>query len=126
MSFMKRGVKDFKDFQSIIVVRSLYKLLTKVLANGLESVTGKVISTPQNTFVEGRPILDPSFIAVEPRYSTRRFAFRRTWKHDCHLEGLQPCKLEVSIDSASYDGLWREVKNMGGFVHLNCKLFNNG
>ncbi|RVW68827.1 LINE-1 retrotransposable element ORF2 protein [Vitis vinifera] len=41
----------------------LYKLLAKVLANRLKKVVGKVVSSTQNAFVEGRQILDAALIA---------------------------------------------------------------
>ena len=50
----KGGVEDLKDFKPISLVGSLYKLLAKVLANRIKKVMGKVISEPQNAFVEGR------------------------------------------------------------------------
>ena len=61
----KGGVKDLKDFRPISLVESLYKLLAKVLANRIKKVMGKVISEPQNAFVEGRQILDAILIANE-------------------------------------------------------------
>ena len=61
----KKGVDDLKDFRPISLVGCLYKLLTKVLANRLKKVMGKVISKFQNAFVEERQIIDVVLIANE-------------------------------------------------------------
>ena len=61
----KGGAEDLKDFRPISLVGSLYKLLAKVLTNRIKKVMGKVISKPQNAFVEGRQILDAVLIANE-------------------------------------------------------------
>ena len=57
----KRGAEDLKDFSLISLMGSLYKLLTKVLANRLKKVVDKVITESQNAFVEGRQIFKYSF-----------------------------------------------------------------
>ncbi|RVW30550.1 hypothetical protein CK203_097801 [Vitis vinifera] len=59
------GVEDLRDFRCISLVGGLYKLLAKVLANRLKKVVGKVVSSSQNVFVEGRQILDAVLIANE-------------------------------------------------------------
>ena len=61
----KGGVEDLSDFRPISLVGSLYKLLAKVLANRLKKVVGKVVSTYQNAFIEGRQIIDASLIVNE-------------------------------------------------------------
>ena len=43
----------------------LYKILTKVLANRIKRVMGKIISQSQSTFVKGRQILYAVLIANE-------------------------------------------------------------
>ena len=61
----KAGAKDLRDFIPISLVGGLYKLLAKMLANRFKKVVGKVVSSTQNAFVEGRQILDTAIIANE-------------------------------------------------------------
>ena len=49
-----RTVVDLKDLRPISLVGSLYKILSKVLANRIKRVMSLVISQSQNAFVEGR------------------------------------------------------------------------
>ena len=53
------------DFRPISLVGCLYKILSKVLANRLRMVIGKVISDTQSAFVKERQILDGILIANE-------------------------------------------------------------
>ncbi|RVW15964.1 putative ribonuclease H protein [Vitis vinifera] len=62
---VEAGEEDLRDFRPISLVGGLYKLLAKVLANRLKKVMGKVVSSAQNAFVEGRQILDAALIANE-------------------------------------------------------------
>lgn len=61
----KGGVEYLRDFRPISLLGGLHKLLTKVLANRLKKVVGKVVSLSQNALVEGRQILDAMLIANE-------------------------------------------------------------
>jgi hypothetical protein len=53
------------DFQLISFVGCLYKILSKVLANRLRQVVGKVVSETRTTFVKGRQLMDDILIANE-------------------------------------------------------------
>ena len=53
------------DFRPISMVRSLYKVLSKVLTNRLRRVMSSVISSTQSTFIHGRQILDGILIVNE-------------------------------------------------------------
>jgi len=53
------------DFRPIALVGSLYKILSKVLANRLRMVIGRVISETQTAFVKDIQILDGILIANE-------------------------------------------------------------
>jgi len=53
------------DFRPISLVSSVYKILSKVLANRLRLVVGNVVSDSQSAFIKGRQILDEILIANE-------------------------------------------------------------
>ncbi|GAU16594.1 hypothetical protein TSUD_233460 [Trifolium subterraneum] len=53
------------DFRPIALLSSDYKVLSKVLANRLQSVVGGVVSQTQSAFIKGRQILDGILIANE-------------------------------------------------------------
>ncbi|KAL6323907.1 hypothetical protein AAG906_005904 [Vitis piasezkii] len=100
----KGGAEDLKDFRPISLVGSLYKLLAKVLANRIKKVMGKVISEPQNAFVEGRQILDAVLIANEVVDSRLK-----------SNQGGVMCKLDIekAYDHVGWKFLLAVLKQMG-------------
>ena len=75
-------VEDLKDLRPISLVGSLYKILSKVLANIIKRVMGLIISQSQNALVEGRQILDAALIeneAVDSVLRRKRKGFYVSW-----------------------------------------------
>ena len=61
----KASPQQFSDFRPISLIGCMYKVLTKVLANGLNSVMGNVVAQCQPDYVKGRQVLDGMAIAIE-------------------------------------------------------------
>jgi hypothetical protein len=61
----KRDALNIRDFRPISLVGSMYKLLSKVLANRIRLVMESLISSSQNAFVGGHQTLDSVLIANE-------------------------------------------------------------
>ncbi|GJV04923.1 RNA-directed DNA polymerase, eukaryota, reverse transcriptase zinc-binding domain protein [Tanacetum coccineum] len=69
--------KIVKDFRPISLIGSIYKIITKILANRLCNVLPCLISEVQSAFVSNRNILDGLFILDE--LLQRAFGFGQKW-----------------------------------------------
>ncbi|GJV19995.1 RNA-directed DNA polymerase, eukaryota, reverse transcriptase zinc-binding domain protein [Tanacetum coccineum] len=59
------GPVFIKDYRLISFIRSMYKIIGKLLANRLAKVVGDLISSEQSAFVKGRQIMDGPMILNE-------------------------------------------------------------
>ncbi|GJQ93066.1 RNA-directed DNA polymerase, eukaryota [Tanacetum coccineum] len=71
--------KMVKDFPPISLIGSMYKIITKVLANRLSLVISELVSDVQSAFISNRHILDGPFILNE-LLSWSNFGFGLKWR----------------------------------------------
>ena len=64
--------ESFNHFRPISLCNMVYKIITKVIANRMKSIMGKIISPMQSSFVPGRHIIDNIVITQEVIHSMER------------------------------------------------------
>lgn len=64
--------KYHRDFRSIALCNTTYKIISKVIANQLKRVLNVLISEEQSTFSPARSILEGIIISYEAIHSTRK------------------------------------------------------
>jgi hypothetical protein len=100
----KRNAVNIRDFRPISLIGSIYKILSKVLANRLRKVLDGLIFESQNAFVGGRQTLDSVLIANECLDSRIK----------CRTPGVV-CKLDIekAYDYVNWNCLLYLLKRMG-------------
>ncbi|GAU24019.1 hypothetical protein TSUD_328220 [Trifolium subterraneum] len=75
--------QDLFDYRPICLIGSLYKILSKILANRLKKVLGKLISSCQTAFLPQRQILDGMLVLNEVIDLAKRWL---KWMRACIFE----------------------------------------
>ncbi|XP_058216715.1 uncharacterized protein LOC131327580 [Rhododendron vialii] len=94
----------FKDFRPISKVGSIYKILSKVLANMLKESLSTIIGEAQAAFVGGKQILDGFLIANEAIHS---------WKHSVQGGLILKLDFEKAYDCVNWGFLLYMLKKAG-------------
>lgn len=66
------NLNDISDFKPIFLVRSLYKIVAKVLPRTIREVIRDIVSETQYTFIKGRQIFNRIMTANEIIYSIKK------------------------------------------------------
>lgn len=92
------------DYRPISLIGSMYKILTKVLANKMKKVLPRVVSSVQSAFLKGRNILDGVLIANE---------VVEWWKMS-HKQGvILKLDFQKAYDSVNWEFLLHMLQNFG-------------
>uniref|UniRef100_A0A0V0HSB7 Putative ovule protein n=1 Tax=Solanum chacoense TaxID=4108 RepID=A0A0V0HSB7_SOLCH len=54
----KNRAKELRDYRSISLISSIYKIISKTLAERMKKVIEKIVSKHQMAFIKGRQIID--------------------------------------------------------------------
>lgn len=117
----KCGASEANEYQPISLVNGVQKIISKVLANCLGEVVGKIIiSALQTAFVCGQQILDPIIIANEYLDNKLKFSILEIL---CKL-WRRPMIMSIGTSYYTYSrdaGLVR-IGVRGSNVYLNGKI----
>nr|GEW67470.1 RNA-directed DNA polymerase, eukaryota, reverse transcriptase zinc-binding domain protein [Tanacetum cinerariifolium] len=98
-----------KDFRPITLIGSLYKIITKILANRLMMVLGDIVNEVQYAFIANRQILDGLFILNE---------VYQWWKKQKKPTMIFKVDFEKAYDSVRWDYLDDVLKNFDDAVFM--------
>nr|GEU86184.1 RNA-directed DNA polymerase, eukaryota, reverse transcriptase zinc-binding domain protein [Tanacetum cinerariifolium] len=99
-----QGAMLVKDFRPISLIGSLYKIITKLLANRLVTVIGNLVNDDQSAFIANREILDGPFILNELIH------WGKAKKKETMIFKVD---FEKDFDSVCWDFLEDVLKNFG-------------
>lgn len=101
------NLQCIEEFRPICLVGCLYHLISKLLAANLKLMIGKLVSSTQTTFIEGRKMLDNVLVLNE----VLDYAKRKKKKKKCLVVRVE---FEKAYDCVSWSFL-RYVLNRMGF-----------
>jgi hypothetical protein len=99
------------DFRPIALVGCLYKILSKVLANRLRLIIGRVVSETQSAFVKERQILDGILIAnevVDEAQKTKRELLLFKVDFEKAYDSVDWGYLDTVMNKMAFPPLWRK------------------
>nr|GEX00459.1 RNA-directed DNA polymerase, eukaryota [Tanacetum cinerariifolium] len=120
-----QNAKTVKDFCPISLIRSLYKIIAKILANRLSSVIPDLISDVESTFISNRQILDGPFILNE-LFSWCKYKKLKAMVFKVDFEKAFDSKrwdyLDIILKSFGFGDKWRGQSSLGNGMNLKIIL----
>ncbi|KAH9751354.1 putative ribonuclease H protein [Citrus sinensis] len=116
---------NLKIYRPISLCTVIYKTLTKLIANRLQTILPHVIGPRQTSFVPGRHIIENIVVAQEVIHSMRRKSGRRGYMAiKVDLEKAYD-RLSHGISKAVADGVWRPVRLSRNGIPLSHLFFTD-